>query len=85
MAQFIITTTEEEQARVIKAVKALENKEVPVRVLAEEAGMSESRTRYALLDLIEAKKVLRVPSKAFNKHYIRYSYRLPEPSASNKI
>ena len=43
---------------------------------AEEAGLPQTRARYALIDLIEAGKVERIASKAFNKHYVRYSYKL---------
>ena len=76
MPKIIVETTQEEQAAVLRAVKALEGKVVAVRVIAEEAGLSQSRARYALVDLIEAGKIERVASKAFNKHYVRYSYKI---------
>lgn len=76
MPKIIVETTREEQAAVLRAVKALEGQVVAVRVIAEEAGLSQSRARYALVDLIEAGKIERVASKAFNKHYVRYSYKI---------
>ena len=76
MPKITIETTQEEQAAVLRAVKALEGQVVAVRIIAEEAGLSQSRARYALVDLIEAGKIERVASKAFNKHYVRYSYKI---------
>ena len=76
MPKITIETTTEEQEAVIKAIRVLEGQVVAVRVIAEEAGLSQSRARYALVDLIEAGKIERVASKAFNKHYVRYSYKI---------
>lgn len=76
MAKFTIETTPEEQEAVLKALKEFEGVTVPVRALAEKAGMVQSRARYALLDLIEAGKIERVPTKAFNAHYVRYTYKI---------
>lgn len=76
MPKITIETTAEEQEAVIKAIRVLEGQVVAVRVIAEEAGLSQSRARYALVDLIEAGKVAREASKAFNKHYVRYSYKI---------
>jgi hypothetical protein len=47
---------------------------VPVRIIAEEAGIPQSLARYALADLIEKKRVAKKPHRNFNKHYCRYSY-----------
>ena len=76
MPKIIVETTHEEQEAVLKAIKSLDGQVVAVRVIAEEAGLPQSRARYALVDLIEAGKVERIASKAFNKHYVRYSYRI---------
>lgn len=76
MPKITIETTREEQEAVLKAVKALEGQVVAVRVIAEEACLPQTRARYALVDLIEAGKVERIASKAFNKHYVRYSYKI---------
>lgn len=76
MPKIIVETTPEEQEAVLRAIKALEGQVVAVRVIAEEAGLPQSRARYALVDLIEAGKVAREASKAFNKHYVRYSYKI---------
>lgn len=76
MPHFVIETTDEEREAVIEAIKQTEGRVVPVRELADIAGLSQSRVRYAILDLVEAKKVERIASKAFNKHYVRYTYKV---------
>lgn len=76
MAKFTIETTQEEQEAVLKALKEVEGEVVPVRVIASKAGMTQSRARYAILDLVDAGKVERVPAKAFNARYIRYTYKI---------
>ena len=74
MAQINITTTEEEQNCVLEAIKKLSGKTVAVSTIAKEAGMNQNRVRYVVSDLEEAGKIKRVPTKAFNEHYIRYKY-----------
>lgn len=76
MAQFVVETTPEEREAILNVIKQIEGQTVPVRVIAEMADMSQSRARYALIDLLEARKIERVASKAINKHYVRYSYKL---------
>lgn len=76
MAKFTVETTPEEQEAVIKALKQIEGETVAVRVIAELANMSQSRTRYAIIDLLDARKIERIPAKAFNKRYIRYYYKV---------
>lgn len=76
MPQITIETTQEERMAVLKAVKALEGQVVAVRVIAEEAHLPQTRARYALVDLIESGKITREAAKAFNKHYVRYSYKI---------
>ena len=74
MAQINITTTEEEQYCVLEAIKKLSGKTVAVSAIAKEAGMNQNRARYVVSDLEEAGKIKRIPTKAFNEHYIRYKY-----------
>lgn len=74
MAQINIITTEEEQQCVLEAIKKLSGKTVAVSAIAKEAGMNQNRVRYVVSDLEEAGKIKRIPTKAFNKHYIRYRY-----------
>lgn len=76
MAQFSVETTPEEQEVVLNVLRQLEGQTVPVSVIAEKAGMRPSRARYAIIDLMEAGKVQRNVAKAFNKRYIRYSYKV---------
>lgn len=74
MAQINITTTESEQNCVLEAIRKLSGKTVAVSAIAKEAGMNQSRVRYVVSDLEEAGKIKRIPTKAFNEHYIRYRY-----------
>lgn len=74
MAQITVTTTAEERNAVLKVLVELNGTVTPVSKIAKLAGLKQSRARYALLDLVEAGKVEKVPHRAFNKHYVRYSY-----------
>ena len=74
MAQITITSTPEEQAKVIEALKTLQGKTVAVSEIATVSNLAHSRVRYAIMDLLEADKIERVATKAINKHYVRYSY-----------
>lgn len=74
MAQINITTTEEEQSCVLTAIKKLAGNTVAVSAIAREANMNQNRVRYVISDLEEAGKIKRIPTKAFNQHYIRYRY-----------
>ena len=74
MAQITITTTKEEQDRVVEALKKLQGQTVSVAAISAMAGMNQSRVRYAITDLLEAGKIKREATKAFNKNYIRYKY-----------
>lgn len=74
MAQINITTTESEQDCVLEAIRKLSGKTVAVSAIAKEAGMNQNRVRYVVSDLEEAGKIKRIPTKAFNEHYIRYRY-----------
>lgn len=76
MANITIITTPVEQKQVIEALKRIGEVVVPVSKIAKEAGLTESRARYALTDLVESGAVEKIPFKAFNKHYVRYSYRV---------
>lgn len=74
MAQINITTTESEQSCVLEAIRKLSGRTVAVSAIAKEAGMNQNRVRYVVSDLEEAGKIKRIPTKAFNEHYIRYRY-----------
>lgn len=74
MAQINIVTTVEEQEKVLKALRKLQGQTVAVSAIAKEAGMNQNRVRYVITDLIEAGKIKREATKAFNKNYIRYKY-----------
>lgn len=74
MPQITIETTVEEQEAMLKVIKAHDGEVLPVRVLADEAGLRQSRARYVIVDLLEADKITRQAHKAYNKHYVRYSY-----------
>lgn len=74
MAQINIVTTPEEQEIVLKAIATLSGQTVSVSDIAKKAGLNQNRVRYVITDLEEAGKIKCIPTKAFNKHYIRYSY-----------
>lgn len=74
MAQINITTTPEEQNKVLQAIKKLQGQTVAVTAIAKEANMNPNRVRYVITDLLEAGKIKREATKAFNKNYIRYKY-----------
>lgn len=76
MAKITVETSAEEQEKVMQAIKELNEQVVPVSTIAKHAGLKESRTRYVLMDLIDQGRIERVPHKAFNKHYVRYKYRI---------
>ena len=76
MAKITVETTAEEQEKVLTALKALEDQVVPVSTIASHAGIGSSRTRYVIMDLIDQGRIERVPCKAFNKHYVRYKYKI---------
>ena len=76
MAHYVVDTTPEERQKVLEAIKEIEGKTTPVSAIARLAGLSESRTRYSIIDLIDEGKIQRIPTKAFNTHYIRYSYKI---------
>lgn len=74
MAQINITTTAEEQTKVLEAIKKLQGKTVAISGIAKEAGVNKNRVRYVVADLLDMGKIKREPTKAFNEHYIRYKY-----------
>ncbi len=76
MAQFTVSTTVEEQDKVLQALVELSGATTPVSAIARITGLKQSRVRYAIQDLIDAKRIEKVPTKAFNKHYVRYCYKV---------
>jgi len=78
MAQIEIRTTKEEQQQVLQAIKQCEDKTISVAAIARLAELNPNRVRFIIMDLIESKKIKRIPTKAFNKHYIRYKYEIIE-------
>lgn len=78
MAQINITTTEDEQERVLATLRKHKSKTVSVSALATELRMNQSRVRYTIMDLVDIGKVKKVPTRAINEHYIRYKYEVVE-------
>lgn len=74
MAIINIETTPAEQEQVITVLKKHFNETLPMSVIAKESGINKNRVRYVISDLETAGKVRRIPTKAFNAHYIRYKY-----------
>lgn len=74
MATINIVTSQEEQERVLEAIKKFQGQTVAVSAIAAMAGMNQNRVRYVITDLLDAGKIKREATKAFNKNYIRYKY-----------
>lgn len=78
MAQINIVTTAEEQEKVLEAIKKLQGQTVAVSGIARVANMNPNRVRYVITDLLDAGKIKREATKAFNKNYIRYKYEVTD-------
>ena len=78
MAKIEIKTTKEEQQQVLQVIKQCEGKTISVAAIARLAKLNPNRVRFIIMDLIESNKVKRIPTKAFNKRYIRYKYEIIE-------
>lgn len=76
MAKILVTTTLAEQEKVLEALRAFEGEVVALSRIAKITNMTYSKVRYVIMDLEEAKKVDRIKVKEFNKHYIRYMYKV---------
>lgn len=74
MAQININTTADEQEKVLQVLASLSEQTVAMSAIAKLAKMNPNRVRYVITDLEEAGKIKRIPTRAFNKHYIRYKY-----------
>ena len=74
MASITVNTTREEQDIVLATIKNFQGQTLAVSAIAAHAGLPQSRVRYVITDLLEAKKIRRESTKAFNEHYIRYKY-----------
>lgn len=76
MASINIVTTPEEQNIILEAIKSVEGSTISVTKLGRLAKLNPNRVRFIVQDLIDAGKVQRIPTKAINSHYIRYSYKV---------
>jgi len=74
MAQINITTTNEEQSNILEVLAKIKDRTIAVSEIAHLANLNQNRVRYVIADLVEAGKINRIPTKAFNAHYIRYRY-----------
>lgn len=74
MANITVETSTEERDIVLKVLKELNGATTPVATIAKMSGIKASRVRYVILDLIDAGLIERVPQRAINKYYVRYSY-----------
>lgn len=78
MAQINIVTTEEEQNSVLEVIKENNGSTLTMATIGNLSGINPNRVRYVIADLLEAGKISREPTKAYNKHYVRYSYSIVE-------
>lgn len=74
MAHININTTDEEQLKILQVLVTFKGQTVAVSAIAKAANMNQTRTRYVIQDLLEAGKIKRIPTRQFNKQYVRYSY-----------
>jgi len=74
MPQITIVTTPEEQATVLEVIKTLVGNTVAVSEISRVAGLNQNRVRYIITDLESSGRIKRVPTKAYNKNYVRYRY-----------
>ncbi len=74
MATIVISTTVEEQETVIKALGIFKGDTVAVSAIARESHIPQNRCRYVLDDLIAQGRVLKIPTKTLNVHFVRYRY-----------
>ena len=74
MASINIRIHEHEKQAVLKVLKEKQGVTISVSKIAELAKLNPNRTRFIIEDLIEEGRLKRIPTKKFNKKYIRYSY-----------
>lgn len=74
MASINVKIFPEEKTIMLKAIRKNKSKTISVAKLAKEAGQNPNRARFIIGELLEEGKIRRVPTKAFNERYIRYSY-----------
>lgn len=75
MATVCITTSAEEQQRVYDFIRTLSGEQISISAIAKAIGMPQSRTRYALDDLVADHRVEKIPIRQFNRNYVRYTYK----------
>jgi len=78
VAKIEIKTTKEEQQQILQVIKQCEGRTISVASIARLAELNPNRVRFIIMDLVENNKIKRIPTKAFNKHYIRYKYEIIE-------
>lgn len=74
MARITINTTAEERSAVLSVLMNIGKQTIAMSAIAKKARMNPNRVRYIIADLEETGKIRKIPTKAFNKHYIRYRY-----------
>lgn len=67
--------SDDEKKLMLQAVRKLKGASASVAKMANSVGLNPNRARFVLEVLIETGKVEKIPVKAFNKHYIRYTYK----------
>lgn len=75
MATVCINTSAEEQQRVYDFIRTLSGEQISISEIARAIGMPQSRTRYALDDLVSDNRVEKIPVRQFNRNYVRYTYK----------
>lgn len=67
-------TTKEERDHLLDTVRNFHDREVAVSTLSHFSGMTQTRVRYVLDDLIAEGRIDKVPTRSINARYMRYKY-----------
>lgn len=74
MASINVKIYKEEKDRIVVVIGSMKGKTVSVAAIATAAGYNPNRTRFIIEELVQEGRIKKVPTKSFNKKYIRYSY-----------
>ncbi len=74
MPTFTIMTTREERDHLYDVLRRFHDKETPVATIATAAGMTPTRVRYVIDDLVAEGRLDKVPTRSINARYMRYKY-----------
>lgn len=74
MASVNVKIFPHEKEKLVAVINKHKGKTMSVAALAADAGFNPNRTRFIIEELLQDGRIKRIPTKAFNARYIRYSY-----------